>query len=233
MSTTLHRSYATSGPRRLGARAAFTLIELLVVIAIIAILAGLLLPVLSQAKESARSIRCVSNMRQIGLATLLYVDENNDQFPRSQHSAFAHGQLTWGRAIASHLGSSPFTWTNLFHGVYRCPSDKRSTPWSYGMNVYFELGPSDDYNGKPQTWRRITSVRSPSATIQFAENATGGDHIMPHFWMNESDAVDVDSRRHKNRANYTFVDGHVEALKFESTYQPSQNVDHWNPSRAP
>jgi prepilin-type N-terminal cleavage/methylation domain-containing protein/prepilin-type processing-associated H-X9-DG protein len=228
-----HNSYATPRLDRSGARFAFTLIELLVVIAILAILTGLLLPALSKAKESARSIQCVSNMRQIGLATLLYTDENNDQFPRSQHSAFGHGQLTWGRAIASKLGSSTVTWTNLLQGVYRCPSDKRPLPWSYGLNVYFELGPDDDYHGKPRTWRRMTSIPSPSTTIEYSENATGADHIMAHFWMSESDAVDVDSLRHRLRSNYTFVDGHVESRRFNITYNPQQNIDLWNPMRVP
>ena len=208
---------------------AFTLIELLVVIAIIAILAGLLLPALARAKESARSTKCLGQMRQLGLAVRLYADDNGDEFPRSQHSAFAHGQLPWGRALAPLLGSDTTTWTNLLRGVYHCPSDYRTNGGSYGLNVYFELGPDDDYQGKPETWRRTGAVPHPSTTVVFAENASDADHIMPNFWTASSDAVDVASRRHGRRSNYTFVDGHAEARPFKTIYEPAQQTDQWNP----
>jgi prepilin-type processing-associated H-X9-DG protein/prepilin-type N-terminal cleavage/methylation domain-containing protein len=215
-----------------GGGGAFTLIELLVVIAVIAILAALLLPALSRAKENARATQCLSQMRQLGLAVQLYADENQEEFPRSQHSAFAHGQLTWGRALATQLGSTATTWTNLLSAVYHCPSDRRNTPWSYGLNVYFELGPDDDYEGKPQTWRRVASVPNPAATVVFAENNSSADHIMPNFWTAAADAVDVATNRHGQRANYAFADGHAQARAFKSIYDPVRDVDEWNPAEA-
>jgi len=209
-------------------RGGFTLVELLVVLAVIALLAALLLPALSKAKESARATQCLNQMRQLAIAVRLYVDENGDTFPRSEHSAFANGELPWERSVAPLLGSSTTAWTNLLTGLYHCPSDKRTTPWSYGLNVYYELGPDDDYTGKPQTWRRLTQVPHPSATVLFAENNSSADHLMPEFWYSQADAVDLASTRHKGRANYTFADGHASLLLLNSIFNPPQ-LDLWNP----
>ena len=218
---------------------AFTLIELLVVIAIIAILAAMMLPALARAKNSARGTQCLSQMRQISLAVRLYADDHQDELPRSQHSAFAHGQLPWGRAIAPQLGRTEQTWSNLLSGVYHCPADRRNRPWSYGQNVYFELNPdNDDYTGAPQTWRKMACVPHPTATILQAEMSGGSpmsetaDHIMAHFWVTSQDASDVDGMRHKGRSNYNFVDGHAAARELRATFDPCQRLDMWNPSAA-
>lgn len=232
----LHRWPPASGGRLTSAPpeppAGFTLIELLVVIALIALLAAMLLPALSRAKASARSAQCLNHMRQLGLAVQLYADENEEALPRSQHSAFAHGLLPWERSLAPKLGSTPSAWTNLLTGVYHCAADPRPGSLSYALNVYFELGPEDDYVGKPMTWRRATAIPHPAVTILFAENAGNTDHIMPNFWVTPADAAEVDAKRHRDKANYTFADGHGEARKFETTFQPARPLDQWNPSLA-
>lgn len=221
-----HRGRSTCHPLR-----AFTLIELLVVMAIIALLAGMLLPALSRGKESARATQCLNQMRQIGMAVRLYAEDHGDEFPRSQHSAFANGQLPWERSLAPFLSSTTILWTNLMEGVYHCPSDRRPAPWSfsYGLNVYFELGPNDDYVGKPQTWRRTVQVPRPSVTILFAENNSTTDHIMPNFWVSPADTADVAKRRHGRRSNYIFADGHAEAREFRAIYEPEDQIDQWHP----
>jgi len=211
--------------------AGFTLIELLVVIAIIAILAALLLPALARAKEFARATQCLSQLRQLGFAVRLYADDHGDEFPRSQHSAFAQGVMPWERTLAPLLGASPTTCTNLLAGVYHCPTDQRPAAWSYGLSVYYELGDEDDYAGKPQIWRRYPQVPKPAATILFGENTSSADHLMAHFWFAPADAADLASIRHQQRANYAFTDGHAALQPLARVFNPP-NIDLWNPSRA-
>lgn len=210
----------------------FTLIELLVVIALIALLAGLTLPALLGARRSAQSIYCLNQMKQLGAVAMLFADENGDSFPRSQHSAFAHGELPWARALAPLLGSSTTAWRELLKTSYRCPRDERRDQLSYGLNVYFELGPGDDYPGYPQTWRRRSDVPDPSGTILFAENNSAADHIMPNYWSGPSDAVDCAHDRHDGKANYVFADGHAASRDFTTIYDPANGVDAWQPDFA-
>jgi prepilin-type N-terminal cleavage/methylation domain-containing protein/prepilin-type processing-associated H-X9-DG protein len=207
---------------------AFTLIELLVVIAIIAVLAALLLPALARAKASARATQCSGNLRQLAFAVGMYADDHEGRSPRSQHSAFAYRELPWERSVAVYLGSTTTSWTNLLTGVYHCPADSRTEPWSYGLNVYFELGAHDDYVGRPQTWRQIDQLPRPAATVLFAENASTTDHIMAHFWYTAADVADLAPERHGLKANYSFADGHVERLQLQDVYSPPA-CDRWNP----
>ena len=113
----------------------FTLIELLVVISVIGILAGLLLPVLSRAREQGRSTACLSNLRQIGLSVQLYVQDNENKMPRIYDYVKATNgpplpnPLTIEKVLSNYLGNPK---------ILRCPSDDQQlfeeTASSYAWN---------------------------------------------------------------------------------------------------
>ncbi len=210
----------------------FTLVELLVTVAIIGLLLAILMPALNVARESARASACARNMREIGMAAMLYAADHDGRYPRSQHSAFVHREVVWARSLARYLGETDAGWSNLLRSVYRCPSDRRPAALSFGLNVYFELGPEDDYEGKPATWRTNYEVPVPSRTILFAENESAADHIMPNYWAGSRDVSDVAHDRHRGSANYIFADGHVERHTLNEIYDPARAVDQWHPLHA-
>jgi prepilin-type N-terminal cleavage/methylation domain-containing protein/prepilin-type processing-associated H-X9-DG protein len=112
----------------------FTLIELLVVIAIIAILAAILMPVLSSAKQRAWTINCVSNLRQIGMALKMFADDNNELYPESGND------IHWG---AIDPGTQKASWMEQIVGncqntnVYNCPANVQLPPDMRGPFNYF------------------------------------------------------------------------------------------------
>jgi len=186
-------------------RSAFTLIELLVVIAIIAILAALLLPALSRAKQRGWATACLSNVKQIGLATRLYADDYADALPRSAHQA-----ASWVATLQPYCAG-----TNL----WRCARDaNKSRRYSFAQNDYL-LPPSIP---EQPDYSKITQVPAPALTLwltECAEAYVSNDHF--HFAeANDGDyspagfAAQVATARHLGAASYLYVDGHAQLRKW-------------------
>jgi prepilin-type N-terminal cleavage/methylation domain-containing protein len=133
---------------------AFTLIELLVVIAIIAILAALLLPALSAAKQRAWTIRCTSNLRQVGIGMKMFADDNNGSYPESggdihwRQIDAETGKLSWMEQIASYTA---VTSTNGSI-VYDCPANVQ-------LPVDMQ-GPFNYFNGARAAYVQVSGVAS-------------------------------------------------------------------------
>jgi len=201
---------------------AFTLIELLVVVAVIGILSALLLPALSSAKVKARSIQCLSNIRQLNMALVMYAGENDDQCPPRRFIPY---------------------WTLPLHPYYqdvailKCPADENGSRRSYlinGWNDYFEnaLSEEDFDMFKQFQWphgMKLTQVPEPSETVTFGEKRTGSPHAYMDFHqgVKGNDLEELEHGRHggernrrAGRSNYAFADGSARALKFGGSITP-------------
>src|SRR5882757_3663626 len=108
--------------RPVGMLCAFTLIELLVVIAIIAILAAMLLPALAKAKEKARQISCISNLKQMGISLTMYVDDQGGVYPIASYTDGAGNNVDWPKELDAYLPQKGSKVTSVANQVFICPS---------------------------------------------------------------------------------------------------------------
>ena len=173
---------------------AFTLIELLVVIAIIAILAAMLLPALARAKESGRRIYCLNNLRQLSLASQMYVSENQGTFPPRFGTA-PSGVFTpdrwpdsfynnYGKNVKVLLCPSEVTNAPLTQAGVQDTNSPDNSPRSYFINgwddVFAAANPTGDPQGlNPGDQMKENQIIHPSDTLLFGEKTAGhGDYYM-------------------------------------------------------
>jgi len=180
-------------------RVAFTLIELLVVIAIIALLAALLLPVLSRTKEAGRSTVCLSNLHQMGIALQVYVDGNNNRLPVMRDRAVAvdtnqpatNALPSVDVVMKSELGNT---------NVLRCPSDR--------AEIFEQTGSS-------YSWNSLLNGQNADKLVVLGMSFD--PHAIPVFFDKENFHA---ARGPGKAVNYLYADGHIKnLLAIEGTLQ--------------
>jgi prepilin-type N-terminal cleavage/methylation domain-containing protein/prepilin-type processing-associated H-X9-DG protein len=182
----------------------FTLIELLVVIAIVAILASLLLPALASAKDRAQAVRCLNNLKHIGLATLLYAQDHQNSV---QIDAPLDPGVTWASILSTNQNLRPLD-------IFLCPTyaPRHFTNWftTYGVR---QDPPPENVAGDFGEILQVDTLSKPSEYLHVADTTSRGRQGIgaEQYYFFRVDSEKEVHARHAQRANGVFLDGHVEA----------------------
>mgnify|MGYP001031226591 CR=1 FL=1 len=215
----------------------FTLIELLVVIAIIAILAAILFPVFARAREKARQATCQSNLKQIGVAIIMYAQDYDDKIvpyyidlnPPVNNSNYYTWQMLVAPYISGEQAGSWGTWQIKTHSIYQCPSADRQTDWvysNYGISRYLAGHPKESVSFFGAWPRMLGRVPFPAETYMAGDSYWSGNPAgdISRGWYQisiwDDPSVTNVAARHNGMANMLFCDGHVKTISYADTCQP-------------